>query len=228
MNDIAFGYVRVSTEEQAKKGISLDVQRGIIQEYCKANQLNLVNTFSDEGQTGSIIKGRDGITDLLKCLRRNEAQHLVIYTVDRLSRNLLDLLIIERELTKRQIVLHTRDGIIDTSNTFGFLYFVIVALISEIERRLIQDRTKSALSLKKERHEIISRLPYGYKRKGKQLIKNRDEQKVIKAVNELYKSGASLTRIKTVITNYGTRSRSGKDFDTTQIKRMIAGYQRTR
>mgnify|MGYP003597522840 CR=1 FL=1 len=49
----AVGYVRVSTQEQAAEGVSLDAQRDKLRSYCRANGIRLIDIFADEGMSGS-------------------------------------------------------------------------------------------------------------------------------------------------------------------------------
>ena len=51
----AIGYVRVSTQEQATDGVSLDAQRDKLRAYCKVNGIKLIDIKADEGYSGSTL-----------------------------------------------------------------------------------------------------------------------------------------------------------------------------
>jgi len=81
----AIGYVRVSTEEQAKEGISLDNQTSKIKAYCESQDWQLVKLFSDKGSSGKNMK-REGLEKLLFFLEADHADVVVVYKTDRLTR----------------------------------------------------------------------------------------------------------------------------------------------
>jgi len=80
-----FGYVRVSTEMQAEKGYGKDVQENAINEYCKTNKLQLVETFKDLGVSGALIE-RNGLTELLAALSERGVKKVVVMNTSRLWR----------------------------------------------------------------------------------------------------------------------------------------------
>ena len=68
----AIGYVRVSTKEQAKHGISLDMQRSKIAAYADLEDMDLIDIVADEGISGCNIKGRPGIGRVLGMVKSRE------------------------------------------------------------------------------------------------------------------------------------------------------------
>ena len=85
------GYGRVSMEEQATKGDSLEVQKKKIGQHCETHDLNLLRIVVDPGFSGKNLD-RPGITEVLECLRQRKggADGVVIYKLDRLTRSLRD------------------------------------------------------------------------------------------------------------------------------------------
>jgi hypothetical protein len=71
----AIGYVRVSTQEQATEGVSLDAQRDRLRSYCKLNDIRLVDILGDERISGSTLE-RPGLQAALHMLRRGRANTL--------------------------------------------------------------------------------------------------------------------------------------------------------
>ena len=51
----ALGYARVSTDEQAREGVSLDAQQSRIRAYCEAKELELVDMLTDDGISGKTL-----------------------------------------------------------------------------------------------------------------------------------------------------------------------------
>src|SRR5262245_24628947 len=83
------GYTRVSTDEQADKGLSLGAQRAKIEAYCALYDLELVELIEDGGASGKTLK-REGLQRALKMLRKGAANGLVIAKLDRLTRSVVD------------------------------------------------------------------------------------------------------------------------------------------
>ena len=86
----AIGYVRVSTQEQASEGVSLDAQRDRLTAYCKMNGIKLIDIKADEGISGSTLE-RPGLQAALQMLKRGRANTLLVAKLDRLSRSLRDV-----------------------------------------------------------------------------------------------------------------------------------------
>ncbi len=76
------GYVRVSTDEQASNGVSLDEQRRRVSTYTDAEGLSLIDVESDEGISGSKTTNRPALQSALTRLRKGEASGLVVTALE--------------------------------------------------------------------------------------------------------------------------------------------------
>ena len=145
------GYVRVSTDEQAKEGVSLADQEGKIRDYCRLYELNLVEIVVDAGESAKSLK-RNGLEKVLASLetRKGGPEGLVICKLDRLTRSVADWsLLIERhfgEAAKVKRQLFAVEDSIDTRTPGGQLVLNILMSVSEWERKIIAERTRSALA----------------------------------------------------------------------------------
>ena len=83
------GYIRVSTDEQASNGQSLDSQRVKLEAYASLYDLELVEIIEDAGQSGKTLK-REGLPHALAMLRSGKAEGLLIAKLDRLTRSVGD------------------------------------------------------------------------------------------------------------------------------------------
>ena len=86
---VAVGTVRVSTQEQASEGVSLDAQRDRLRALCKHNHIKLIDIKADEGLSGRTLE-RPGLQAALAMLRPGTANTLIVVKLDRLSRSLRD------------------------------------------------------------------------------------------------------------------------------------------
>jgi len=221
----AVSYIRVSTEDQAKHGVSLDNQAERIRVYCAYKGLELVAEIRDEGVSGGINKAREGFIRLLDRVEQSDIEAIVLYDVERLSRDMLTLLALERLLNEHDVELHTVDGQIDTSTPNGFMAFAMKAFLGEMERRQIKYRTKKAMEHKKAHGQVVGSVPYGYRREGDALIPDLAEQGVIRTANVMYQAGARLVEIVAHLNEQGITTRDGKPWTPMQVKRIIDGYE---
>ncbi|MBU2472979.1 recombinase family protein, partial [Patescibacteria group bacterium] len=85
-------YIRVSTEEQARHGVSLAAQEEALKNYASALGYAIFNIYKDEGKSGKDIKGRSEMQLLLEDAKYRKFQAIFIYKLDRFSRSLRDLI----------------------------------------------------------------------------------------------------------------------------------------
>ncbi len=192
----AIGYIRVSTEEQAREGISLENQRAKIEAYCSLSDIELIEVIEDAGKSGKDMK-REGVIRLIDMVSKRRVDAVVVYKLDRLSRRVKDTLTIMDAIDKKCIAFHSITEKIDTKTATGRFFLNIVASMAQWERDTIAERTKDALRLKIIRHERADQVPYGWKlaQDGKTLLENHKEQKVITLTKNLRGKGYSLRDI---------------------------------
>jgi len=127
------GYVRVSTEEQAREGISLEVQADKIKKYADLHNLELIEIVRDEGKSGKDLN-RDGIKRVITLCQAREADHIVVYKMDRLSRRTLDLLTLVEEVFKpNKVEFHSITEKIDTSTAQGKFFLTIIGAMAQMD-----------------------------------------------------------------------------------------------
>ena len=156
----AIGYVRVSTDEQAREGISLENQHAKIRTYCDLNDLELVGIIEDAGKSGKDLN-RDGIQDLMNRIGRREIDAVVVYKLDRLSRRVRDTLQLMELVEKKSVAFHSITERIDTKSAMGKFFLNIMASMNQWERDTISERTRDALHLKIIKNERAGQVPYG-------------------------------------------------------------------
>lgn len=141
-------YLRVSTEEQAVSGLGLAAQEAAIRSECERRGLPIVVVLSDAGVSAKTIN-RPALNDALGMLARGEASVLMVAKLDRLTRSVHDAtgLLLEAEKGKWGLV--ALDAPVDTTTPQGAAMAQVLAVFAELERRLIGERTKAALAIKK-------------------------------------------------------------------------------
>jgi DNA invertase Pin-like site-specific DNA recombinase len=144
----ALGYRRVSTREQAELGASLEHQSNIITGECDHRGWHLAEMIEDAGASGKNLK-RPGLERALELLAAGEAGALVAAKLDRLSRSVVDFASL-LELSRAQgWALVVLDVGADTSTAAGEMLVNVMASFAQYERRLIGQRTRDGLAVKK-------------------------------------------------------------------------------
>lgn len=192
----AIGYVRVSTEDQAKEGVSLDNQKAKIEAYCQLKDFELIEVVEDAGISAKNLR-RPGVQKVLRMARKKQVDAIVVYKLDRIFRSTVDALETTKMFDKWGVSFHSIEETLDTQSAMGRFFFTLTAALAEMERRIIGERTKAALSHKRSRNEKTGGdVPYGYDlTPAGILIKNHTEQKVIRLIRRLHQRGYSLRGI---------------------------------
>lgn len=152
-------YVRVSTNEQAVSGLGLDAQRATIAAYAERKGLTVVAEYADEGISGKNFTDRPGALAALEAVRSGQAAGLLVAKMDRLSRSVPDVAPLLSEALESKLGLHFADMDVDTSTPAGEMFATIMISSSQYERRLISQRTKDALAVKRARGERLGAAP---------------------------------------------------------------------
>ena len=143
-------YTRVSTDEQADSRAGLDAQRAAILAEAERRgwQEADVTFIEDAGYSGKDLN-RPGIAAALDALRHHRADALVVSKLDRLSRSMLDFAGLMDRASREKWALVALDVGVDTTTPQGEMVAAVMAVFAQFERRLIGERTKSALAVKK-------------------------------------------------------------------------------
>jgi site-specific DNA recombinase len=190
----AIGYARVSTEEQVREGVSLEVQSDHIRRYGDLYGLNLAEILIDEGRSGKDMD-RPAMRELTARVKRDEVGAVVFYKLDRVGRNTVDILTFAETLKAAGVALHSVTERIDTTSAHGGFFFTLLAALAEMERRQIAERTTAALTHKKERGEWVGRPPLGYQVIEGELVPDPEKQDVTAKAKRLRRQGKSIREI---------------------------------
>jgi DNA invertase Pin-like site-specific DNA recombinase len=143
------GYIRVSTAEQADSGAGLDAQRADIIAEATRRGWELVTVEQDAGASGKTIDGRPALGRALDTVDSGKASALVVAKLDRLSRSLLDFAGLMERGRRKGWALVALDLGVDSTTPAGEMMANVLASFAQYERRLIGQRTKDALAIKR-------------------------------------------------------------------------------
>lgn len=216
------GYCRVSTEEQSREGLSLELQRHKIEAYCELNDLELVRVEEDRGISAKNITGRPGFQRALEAVYAGDADGLVCWKLDRAFRSTTDALTVAERLNKAGKALHSITEQLNTQSAIGEFFFTLMASLAQMERRLIGERTAAAMQRLKEQGKFTGgEAPFGYRHVAGELIPDAEEQRVIAKVRRLRRKKYSIRRIVKALADDGCVNRKGRPFTKTAVERII-------
>src|SRR3954454_24531857 len=152
------GYVRVSTDEQGVSGAGLEAQRRAIEAECRRRGWELVETIEECGYSAKDLR-RPGVKEALRTLEAGEASALVVAKLDRLSRSMIDFTALMAKAQRQGWALVALDCAVDTTTPTGEAMANMLATFAQFERRLIGQRTREALAVKKARGVRLGRPP---------------------------------------------------------------------
>lgn len=150
------GYCRVSTDEQAVSGLGLAAQESAIRGACEARGVALVALYRDEGVSARSLD-RPALTAALGDLEAGRGDVLMVSKLDRLTRSVHDATGLMLRAEKSGWGLVALDVAVDTTTPQGAAMAQVLAVFAELERRLIGERTKAALAVKRSQGVRLGR-----------------------------------------------------------------------
>jgi DNA invertase Pin-like site-specific DNA recombinase len=144
---LLIGYIRVSTDDQ-----NMDLQRDAL----RGHGVSDTRIFEDRASGKSLLR-RPGLAAAMKALRDGDV--LVVWKLDRLGRNLEELILTVRRIRERGAHFRCLTQPIDTTTPMGTLIFHIFGAMAQFERELGVERTKAGLAAAKARGRVGGRRP---------------------------------------------------------------------
>jgi site-specific DNA recombinase len=216
----AIGYIRVSTEQQANEGVSLEAQKAKIAAWCVTNGYELVNVFVDAGISGKSMDKRPGLQDAMKSLKKGMA--LVSYSLSRLARSTKDALSIGETVAKRKADMVSLSEQIDTTTAAGKMMFQMLAVLAEFERNLVAERTTNALQHKKATNQKYTNItPYGFEAIEGRLVQVQAEAAIVAEIQAARASGNTLQSIADTLNGRGIPTKTGKQWQPATIHLLM-------
>lgn len=224
-------YIRVSTEEQATEGYSLDAQERQAKAYAVAREWpEVAEVYADAGVSGA-TRDRPALKRLLADAQAGTIGRLVVTKLDRIGRRAADILTIEEELDAAGVErVYIKDSI-DTSTPVGRMLRTVLAAVAELERDMILERTRSGYVEKARKGEVWrSKCPYGYrytpgdKKAGAlgRLEVDPDTAPIVRRIFTRLAAGASSLKVASELTADGVPTHQGRPFWHDSTIRKIA------
>jgi len=187
-------YTRVSTEDQAKEGFSLDAQLDKLRSYCKARDWIIAYEYIDDGYSGRNVK-RPAYIRMMQETEKWDI--LLVIKMDRIHRNSKNFMLMMEELKKNKKEFVSMSESLDTSTAMGRFVMDIIQRIAQLESEQIGERVYIGMEQKAKTNggTLGFNIPYGYDYIEGSLIINNLEAKIVKNIFNMYLKGLSMKRI---------------------------------
>ena len=189
-------YIRVSTEEQAKKGYSIPAQREDLEEYARANGYAIAGVFIDEGKSArKKYTARPAFMQMLEGVKRGEIDVILFIKLDRWFRNIADYYEVQKILDAHNVAWKTTQEHYDTETTNGRLYINIRLSVAQDESDRDSDRIKFVFQNKVSRGEaIFGSMPLGLKIEDKHIVPDPETAPIVRELFHHYEMHRSISR----------------------------------
>ena len=229
-------YVRVSTDEQAAEGYSLEAQKSILTDHCLAEGLDIAAVYEDDGYSGRNAN-RPAYRRMMSEIDSWDV--LVVLKMDRIHRNSRNFMSMMDELGRHGKEFVSCYEALDTSNALGRFVVDMIQRMAQLESEQIGERTKIGMREKAENlgTEPVRKgtmgftPPYGYTLSDGQLKEEPEELTVVTDIFRSYLSGDTMDAICYSLNSSGTLTRRGNPWNKYNLRNVLhnpvyAGYMR--
>jgi DNA invertase Pin-like site-specific DNA recombinase len=219
INKIAI-YTRVSTEDQAKEGFSLEAQLDKLRSYCKARDWVIAGEYIDDGYSGRNVK-RPAYYKMMDELDKWDI--LLVIKMDRIHRNSKNFMLMMEDLKKNGKEFVSMTESLDTSTAMGRFVMDIIQRIAQLESEQIGERVYIGMEQKAKTNGGILgfNIPYGYYYENGKLIINENEANQVKKIFNLYLDGNSMMKISKLLNEKNIPTKRNKKWGAQTISTIL-------
>jgi len=209
----AFVYCRVSTQEQAESDhYSLANQEQRCREYIKHKSWQLVKVLKDVASGKSAQ--RESYQELLRAIREQRVDVVVVYRLDRLSRSVVDIYNVLELFRSRDVGFVSVQEAFDTTTAMGRAMLGVAAVFAQLTREMISENTKDGIARRAQSGKYVGAgwsSPYGYRLVDGLLEVVETEAEVVRRIFRMYtERGWGPGKIAAVLNQEGVPTRLGK------------------
>ena len=223
MNKKVAIYIRVSTIHQVDKE-SLPFQRRELVNYAKyALGIEDYEIFEDAGYSGKNTQ-RPAYTEMMQKAKLGNFTHLLVWKIDRISRNLADFIAMFNELKKYNVIFLSKNEKFDTSSAIGEATLTIIMVFAELERKMTAERVTDVMISKANKGDWNGgRIPFGYdyNKETKEFSINENEARIVRLIYDYYIESKSMTKVADYLKANNFKNRNNNLFSTTGISIIL-------
>jgi site-specific DNA recombinase len=215
-------YCRVSTDEQAREGVSLEEQQERLKAYCRAMGWSQeVVLYIDDGYSAKSTE-RPQLNKLMKSIKTGQVSKVMVTKLDRMSRRLLDLLTLIDIFQEHQVSFISISESFDTNTPSGRLTLQVLGAVAEFERERIRERVFENMFHAANQGKWLTQSPYGYRLEDKQLELYEPEANIVQKVyDQFLNQGLGYFSIAKKLNEEGVPSKQNKEWSLRAIKLML-------
>jgi site-specific DNA recombinase len=216
-------YIRVSTEEQASCGHSLDNQETRIKAYATALELDTPVSYIDAGYSAKSLD-RPNMRALMADVTMGNVKTVIIYKLDRLTRSVVDLGRLVDLFNKHNVALISVSESLDTSTASGRMFINLLGVLSQWERETISERVTTTLDHLRTTGKVYTgSTPYGYTRgrTARDLVKDETQQQTLRTLEELKECGWSYGRMAGYLNLAKVPARNGGKWHASSVHSVL-------
>ena len=202
-----FLYERVSSEEQAKHGYSLDAQHEALTEFCHRNNHVILGVYKDEGISGrKPYTKRPAMVRLLQDVETIKPQMILFTKLDRWFRNIKEYYKVQDILDKNKVDWKAIGEEYDTSTASGRLYVNIKLSIAQDEADRTSERIKVVQEQRVLQGKVLGgKVPWGYTIIDGKIAFSEDKDKLKDLLNHFLTYRSTTETIRYISDKYGKR-----------------------
>ncbi|MEG1780794.1 MAG: recombinase family protein [Clostridium sp.] len=218
-------YVRVSTGYQVERD-SLPHQKKELQAYCE-HVLHIdpkrIEIFEDAGKSAKNTK-RPAFERMMKKVKAGLVSHVLVYKIDRISRNLVDFSIMYDDFKDNRVAFISLNEQFDTSTAMGECMLKIILVFAELERKMTSERVMDImLGRAKNKMWNGARMPLGFAWDSEKEfpVIHEEEEKTIRLIFDMYEKEKSSCLVRNYLNAHDVKTKRGGEWSSKTIADII-------
>ena len=217
---ITWSYVRCSTSHQ-----DLTTQSQQLVDYSKAFGFTIDKNINDFGISGSEFD-RKGLNEIKDGIVNKSFSQLIIYSISRLGRSMIETISLLNELTDNGINVISLKENLDLSTPSGKLISQIFSVLAEYELNNLRKLVSDNLQNKRANGIKYTKSVFGFDFHNRVMVVNEKEQKLIRKMFKMYESGSGYTEISNHLNKQGHTIKNGNPFSRSYVRNILQNKQK--
>ncbi len=215
-------YCRVSTDEQAREGYSIEAQKRNLTKYAIDNNFEIYDYYIDDGYSAKDLN-RPKLQDLLNDVKDGKVNVVCVWALDRLTRDVVDMWTLINTFNRYDVEFYSMTDSTTTDTASGRLELNVKGIFAQYERERTGERVvEGMLERAKKGYYTANRvLGYDYDPITKEFTQNPEEAKTVRLIFELHCRGWGIYKIAKHLNSLGLKTKEGNQFANNSVSYKI-------
>ncbi|PUF85793.1 MULTISPECIES: recombinase family protein [unclassified Geobacillus] len=214
-------YIRVSTEDQARDGYSIQMQKEKLHAYCVSQGWDIEGFYIDDGYSAKDLE-RPAMKRMIENIKQGLIDCVLVYRLDRLTRSVLDLHNLLKLFDEHDCKFKSATEVYDTTTATGRMFITFVAALAQWERENTAERVKANMQqMVHEGKYPGGKVNFGYRLEEKKIVIDEQEAAIVRKMFDLYLEGNGDNRTATLLNRMGHRTRLGRMWTGKQVRDIL-------